>query len=172
MGGGPRDRTYPDLSPGLADQLDRVPGAEARWPSARIYLVYKPCILTLLDGTVLDRVYVQNATDYINIWGVWPDEDRGKTAVDILQVTRIASSPTRLPPLIAEAIYLHGETRMGGTEFTLAFSDGNRQDYITGNAVDWVPYPEGKGPRDVVGVTYGAIGGLEGLNYAWCLYGP
>jgi hypothetical protein len=145
----------------------------ARRPKGDVYLVYKPCVVTLLDGTVLDRVYVQNATDYVNTWGVWPDDDQGKNAVDVSRVAHIASSLTRLPPRIAEAIYLRGETCKAGCGFTLVFSDSIRQECLASGAVDWVPYPPGKQPGDIVDVTFDYTGRnvLLGFDYAWCLYG-
>jgi hypothetical protein len=38
------------------------------------------------------------------------------------------------------------------TIFTVVFADGSRQAYGTGNAVDFIRYPEGKGENDVIDV--------------------
>jgi hypothetical protein len=41
---------------------------------------------------------------------------------------------------------------MGYTIFTVVFADGLRQACVTGNAVDFIRYPPGKSPKDVVKV--------------------
>jgi hypothetical protein len=86
----------------------------------------------------------------------------------------IEGSPTRLPARIATEIYKSGESGMRFNIFTLIFADGQRQAYSAGNAVDFVIYPPGKGPDDVLAVLL-----HEGRNdpeiiwpphYCWCLY--
>ncbi len=63
---------------------------------------------------------------------------------------------------------------MGYTIFTIVFVDGTQQACVAGNAIDFVRYPQGKGPGDVV-----AVHPHEGRNadplvqvppYCWCLY--
>jgi hypothetical protein len=62
---------------------------------------------------------------------------------------------------------------MGYTIFAVVFSDGSRQACVTGNAVDFVSYPVGKGSGDVT-----AVHPHEGRNaepvrapgWYWCLY--
>ncbi len=41
---------------------------------------------------------------------------------------------------------------MGYTVFTSVFADDSRQAYGTGNAVDFISYPVGKGQDDVLDV--------------------
>jgi len=64
---------------------------------------------------------------------------------------------------------------MGGCFFVLIFKSGHKQAYVTGNALDFLPYPAGLGPTDVVAVEphvgRHAPSQLSGLNYHWCLYG-
>ena len=62
----------------------------------------------------------------------------------------LAESPRRLPAQFANKLYKSGESGMGYTIFTVIFADGSRQAYGTGNAVDFISYPEGKGQMDVV----------------------
>ena len=62
---------------------------------------------------------------------------------------------------------------MGYTVFTVVFKDGTRQAYITGNAVDFVRYPEGKGTEDVARVLPHEGRNAEPIRapeYYWCLY--
>jgi hypothetical protein len=84
--------------------------------------------------------------------GVYPEDDRGKRHIRIEDVLKVEESPTRLPAHFAKEIYKHGESGMGYTIFTVLFSDGSRQACVTGGAVDFVRYPEGKGPEDVIEV--------------------
>lgn len=61
-------------------------------------LAYRPCGVRLVDGHVQDRVYVQEARPWAEIWGVWPDEDSTKDEISIQHVVQISSSPERLSP--------------------------------------------------------------------------
>jgi hypothetical protein len=153
----------------LAQQLALVA------PSGDGRIAYHPCAVELRDGSVHERVYVQDAQSYILVWGVWPEDDPGKRSVDISQVVGIRESPDRLPPSIARAIYEAGESGMGYTVFTLIFRDGLTQAYISGNAVDFVSYPPGKSSRDVESVAphEGRDNHplTDSIGYAWCLHG-
>ena len=160
---------YGPLSSSLRRMLDLV--APSGSPED---ILYHPCLVTLKDGRVIDRVYVQEAQTYIRSWGVWPEQGSGKWSLPIEAVAMTESSPTRLPARIATEIYKSGESGMGFNIFTLIFADGQRQAYSFGNAVDFVIYPRGKGPNDVVAVLP-----HEGRNepeiigpphYHWCLY--
>lgn len=143
-------------------------------PSGPDDILYRPCLVTLKDGRVFDRVYVQEAQTYIRTWGVWPEEDPGKWFLPIEDVQMIESGPTRLPARFASEIYDSGEWGMGFCIFTLMFTDGERQAYGSGNAVDFVIYPPGKGPDDVAAVIpHEGRSDPEILrppHYYWCLY--
>ncbi len=142
-------------------------------PSGDANLKYYPCRVTLIDGRVLDTVYIEPEMPYLRVWGVYPENDRGKRSVRIEDVLKVEDSPTRLPAQFANEIYERGESGMGYTIFTVLFSDGQRQACVTGNAVDFIRYPDGKGPKDVIGVLP-----HEGRNaqpigapdWYWCLY--
>ena len=86
----------------------------------------------------------------------------------------IEESACRLPAAFANLLYLRGETRMDHTVFTVLFSNGIRQAYRRGNAVDFVRYPAGMNPADVVQVLphHGPGDGsaLGAPPYHWCLY--
>ena len=67
---------------------------------------------------------------------------------------------------------------MGYSLFTVIFKSDNSssqssQAYITGGAVDFIDYPEGKGPKDVFRVLL-HVGResnyIDGPKYYWCLY--
>ena len=80
-------------------------------------LAYWPCRVRLADGSTSNRVYVQEARPWVDVWGVWPDEDSGKDEIRIDDAVQISSSPVRLPPHLATKMYHAGETRMGGCRF-------------------------------------------------------
>jgi hypothetical protein len=144
-------------------------------PSASHGLEYRPCSVTLADGTVLDRVYVVTAKEYYRVWGVWPEDDEGKQAVDIGEVAEIAESPERLPFRLANEVYEAKESGMGYHVFTVEWRDEFKQPYITGSAVDFLPVPEGRSLRDAMIVLPHEgrhdPATLKGLDYHWCLYG-
>jgi hypothetical protein len=142
-------------------------------PSGGNELWYFPCRVTLRSGKVLDTVYIEPEMPYLRYWGVYPEDDRGKRSVKIDDVVKVEDSPTRLPARFANQIYDHGESGMGYTIFTVVFSDGEQQACSTGNAVDFICYPNEKSPKDVAAVIP-----HEGRNtqtvgapdWYWCLY--
>lgn len=156
---------YQSLSHDLARQLSTVPVSGG---------IYYPCSVVLSDGTVKDRVYLVEAGPWFRYWGVWPEDDRGKQSVDFKMVTSIKDSPSRLPARFANELYNAGESGMGYTIFTVRFRDGSSIAVGTGNAVDFIDYPEGQSPETVVGVLP-HIGRNDphlrsGPKYWWCLY--
>lgn len=135
-------------------------------------LKYYPCRVTLKDGAVYDTVYIEPEVPYLRYWGVYPEDDKGKRSIRIEDVVKVEDSPTRLPARFANEIYAEGESRMGTHIFTVVFSDGSRQAFGTGGAVDFIRYPKGKGPGDVVAVLPHE-GGAELMRtpeWYWCLY--
>jgi hypothetical protein len=143
-------------------------------PSRDGAIEYRPCVVTLRDGSVHPCVYLLEAQPYISAWGIWPDDDPGKTSVKVRDVISLAESPHRLPQRFANEIYRHRESGMGYTIFTLRFRDMTEQAYVGGNAIDFVPMPLGKATSDIVAVLphHGRDAGkLELLPYSWCLFG-
>ena len=104
---------------------------------------YYPCSVTLDDRRVLERVYVMEYETYIKVWGVDPEDDRGKESVAIAQIIEIRENPWRLPIALANELYGAGESGMGYLLFTVEFSNGFVQPYVTGNAVDFIVPPPG-----------------------------
>lgn len=157
--------------PALPDHVREALGGIV--PSGDDELWYFPCRVTLKDGRILDTVYIEPEMPYLQWWGVYPEDDRGKRSVKIEDVVKVEDSPTRLPARFANQIYDHGESGMGYTIFTVVFTDGERQACGTGNAVDFIRYPNGKRPNDVAAVLP-----HEGRNaqpvgapdWYWCLY--
>jgi hypothetical protein len=141
-------------------------------------VTYYPCIVTLNDGTLLDRVCLVPQASWIKLWGIYPGQDHGKSEVQLSDISSIADSPSRLPARFANELYAAGESGMGYAVFTVVFSgpipgSGSRQAYVSGNAVDFIDYPEGKGPGDVVSVLphVGRDSNCtNGPKYYWCLY--
>ena len=135
--------------------------------------LYFPCLVTPIDGPILDRVYLAEASEWYLRWGVWPDEDPGKRSVSIEEVASIAVSPSRLPAWAADQIYSEGESGMGYTIFTVRFDDGSSQAYSAGNAVDFIQYPAGQSAATVAEV-YPHLGPRDAAcpppDYYWCLY--
>ena len=125
------------------------------------------------DGTVVGCVYVVPEGPYIKKWGVYPQQDRGKSYISLSDVDALAESPRRLPARFANQLYRSGESGMGYTIFTVVFADGFRQAYVTGGAVDFIRYPEGKGQSDVIDVVPGEGRSAEPVScpeYYWCLF--
>lgn len=143
-----------------------------------VQLAYYPCLVTTKDGTSLDRVYLVSEIPWITLWGVYPNQDHGKYEVLVSDVVSVVESPSRLPATVATELYKAGESGMGYTVFTVVFKRTipllrQRRVYVTGNAVDFIDYPNGKGPNDVVEVLP-HVGRnpryKQGPNYYWCLY--
>jgi hypothetical protein len=158
---------YGSLSAELQRQLAAIP------PSVDGGLNYYPCQVTLSDGTQLDRVYLVEYAPYLRTWGVTPEQDRAKRSVAIEQVTAVAESPSRLPREFANELYRAGESGMGYCVFRVKFRDGRVERYVTGNAVDFISYPVGYGPEDVVAVEAHALpweGAKQGAPYHWCIF--
>ena len=113
-------------------------------PSIDGSLKYYPCAARLANGDSLSCVYVVWDEAYIKVWGIYPEQDPAKSWVRIEDVREVVDSPRRLPAKFARELYQQGESGMGNTIFTVVFSDGSRQAYVAGNAVDFIRYPEGK----------------------------
>lgn len=164
----PGRKVYPALSAMQREQLSLVGPCPADEPSCF------PCAVVLTDGSSHERVYIQDAQSYVASWGVWPEDDQGKRAIDITHVVLIRESRDRLPQRFARVLYYAGESGMGYSVFTLRFKDGTSQAYIGGNAVDFVEYPPGKSTADIASIVP-----HEGRDqnprqlpaYVWCLHG-
>jgi hypothetical protein len=157
----------PKLPDKLRDDLSAIT------PSRDGDLTYWPCAARMKDETVLICVYLVPEGPYIKHWGVYPQQDRGKSYISLLDVDALAESPRRLPAQFANKLYMSGESGMGYTIFTVIFADGSRQAYGTGNAVDFIRYPEGKGLSDVVDVLPHEGRNAEPVSspeYYWCLF--
>jgi hypothetical protein len=155
------------LSDKLRQDLDSIP------PSHAGDLNYWPCTARLKDGTELACVYVVADGPYIKHWGGYPEQDRHKRYICVSDVEALAESPHRLPAQFANKLYVRGESGMGYTIFTVVFSDGSRQACRTGNAVDFIRYPKGEGPRDVSDVLPHEgrkADPVPAPDYYWCLF--
>jgi hypothetical protein len=158
-------RSYPELPSELRAQLRNVPVSGG---------FYHPCDVTLRDGRTVERVYVVPAERYITEWGVWPEEDQAKSQIDLSDVAGLLDSRSRLPTKFANELYHAGESGMGYTIFTVKFKDGSSLATYTGNAVDFIRYPEGQTPETVRKVIP-HLGRDDpslsaGPDYHWCLY--
>ena len=157
--------------PKLPDKLRE--DLSAITPSRDGDLTYWPCAARMKDGTVLVCVYVVPEGPYIKHWGVYPQQDRGKSHISVADVDALSESPRRLPATFANKLYESGESGMGYTIFTVVFADGSRQAYGAGNAVDFIRYPEEKGQSDVVDVLLHKERNAEPVSspeYYWCLF--
>ena len=160
---------YPKLPPELRDALFAIP------PSRDGAMAYRPCDVTTADGRTIARVYIVAEQPYIERWGVWPEDDGGKSSVAIEKIREIRESPSRLPPEFANRLYAAGESGMGYHLFTVVFDDGDRRTFASGNAVDFITYPAGKGPQNVSAVLPDSDGRdpppiYRTPDYHWCLY--
>jgi hypothetical protein len=159
---------YSPLLPHIREALKRIE------PSRDGELVYYPCRAVLKSGEASDTVYIVPENPYVKRWGVYPENDPGKRWIRMEDIAEVQESPIRLPAQFANEIYRKGESRMGYTIFTIVFADGVRQACATGNAVDFIRYPVGKGPKDVVAVIPHECRRGDSLvnspEWYWCLY--
>jgi len=130
----------------LREALERI---EPSRDGDRLYL---PCEVTLRDGRVLSNVYIVPEGPYVQFFDAYSEQDRAKKWVKVEEIAAVRESPNRLPARFANELYRSGESGMGYTIFTVVFADGSRQAFGTGNAVDFIHYPEGAGPLDVAKV--------------------
>ena len=137
-------------------------------------LTYYPCSTTLTNGDVLDMVYFMPERPAMKLWEGYLQADGAKRLIRVEDVAEIRDSPARLPARFANELYQHGESGMGYTIFTVVFSDGARQACVTGNGVDFIQYPPGKGPLDVTDVIPHEGKRDDSLVKAppsyWCIY--
>jgi hypothetical protein len=143
-------------------------------PSENYGLRYYPCRVRMNDGRQVDRVYVVDQESYLRVWGVFPEDDKGKSTIHVEDVIDLEESPSRLPAELANKLYEAGESGMGCTIFTVVFRDGSRQPFAAGNAVDFISFPEGKTGADIQGVIPHAGRSASNLKkapaYSWCIY--
>jgi hypothetical protein len=109
------------------------------------------------------------------VWGVWPEDDRGKSSISIDDVVAISESPSRIAPDLATRLLEAGESGMGYARFTLVLRDGRRLTAVTGGAVDFPGLPAGTVATDVVDVIPHQHEGdtatpMADPPYWWCLY--
>jgi hypothetical protein len=155
------------MPPALLEKLKRVT------PSRDRDMLYYPCRVVTRDGRVFDRVYVQSREPYLTHWGVLPFDDRHKGWIAISEIVDLEESHQRLPPHLAEKVYQKGESGMGVTKFRVDFRDGTSSAVMSGNAVDFIPLPEGLTGADVVQVHPGIGRGehtVLGARYYWSIY--
>lgn len=151
----------------LFEKLNRVT------PSRNGDMAYYPCRITMRDGRVFDRVYVQSREPYLTHWGKLPFDDQHKGWIAISEIVDIEESPLRIPPALAEEIYRKGGTSVGVHMFRVTFRQGMNRVVMTGKAVDFVPLPEGVTGADVVWAQ--PVTGYDesselGPRYHWSIY--
>lgn len=162
--------TYSPLLPHVGEALKTIE------PSRDGEIVYYPCRAVLKSGQVFDAVYIVAEKLYVKYGRLYPENVPGKRWIRMEDIAEVQESPTRLPAMFANEIYKNGESRMGYTNFTVVFADGARHawDSANGNAVDFIRYPIGKGPKDVVAVIPHEfrIGDplMRSPEWYWCLY--
>lgn len=160
--------TCPPLLPHVREALKTIE------PSRDGEIVYYPCRAVLKSGEACDTVYIVSEEPCVKHWGVYPENDPGKRWIRMEDIAEVRESPIRLPAQFANQIYTRGESRMGYTVFTVVFADGARQACDSGNAVDFIRYPVGKAPKDVVAVIPHEARRDDPLvrspEWYWCLY--
>src|SRR5688500_721775 len=114
---------YPPISRSLHEKLMAIV------PSRDGEMEYRPCTVTLRDGTRLPRVYVVPVLPYMRFWGVPPEHDSGKHWIRVSDVVDLTESPFRLPAQLASHIYEGGESGMRYCLFTVVFRDETSQTY-------------------------------------------
>ena len=84
----PGQRTYPPLPDHLRKQWEAIPPSGSQ-------IQYRPCSATLNTGAVFPCVYVLEAQKYIDVWGVWPEDDPCKDHIRVDEVASLSESPYR-----------------------------------------------------------------------------
>lgn len=138
-------------------------------PSHDGTMSYYPCRVQLRRGHWLPHVYVVAAADFQRTWGI----GIGRRYVAMSEVVDLEEDPDRLPPQYANALYKAGESGMGFSLFRVVFRNGHEAGYVTGNAVDFLPYPPGLGAADILAVhphQGRSATAVQGLEYSWCLF--
>jgi hypothetical protein len=126
------------------------------------------------DGSINSYVYVADSVSYFPQWGVDPEDDPGKSSVSIADISRIKESPYRLPPAIASEVLHHpgGMEKSGG--FFLGLGGDRYLHCSTGDAVDFLDWPEGITPAQVTGLLDGPGSGerleVSGAKFWWALF--
>jgi hypothetical protein len=167
------ERRYPVLTASQRSQLDAI--QPSILPSlGSLSISYFPCRVKLRDATWSDHVFIAESSEYIRVWGVWPDQDKAKRGVKIEDVLEIQESPSRLPRHFAQMLYDAGESGMGYLLFALRYNDLTMTYHVAGGAVDFVTLPEGKAVKDIKTVLPHEGRNQKNLlptpEYAWCLY--
>jgi hypothetical protein len=142
-------------------------------PSIDGIIEYRPCQVTLKNGATFDNVYVQEEQSYLKMWGVFPNADPGKRYLLIEEVLKIRESPNRLRPELANKLYQAGESGMGYLFYKLVFNNWQAIDVCTGNAVDFVPLPEGLSSENIMEVLPHQASREDFVTaplYYWCLF--
>lgn len=139
--------SYPELSDPLREQLARVPSAYA--PDSR--REFRPCSAHLKDGSVIPRLYPVQAAE-LSYVQEWPSKETDPSLVLANEIEYLEDSPYRTPSGYARLLYQAGESGMGWTVFTVVFKNGYRQVYVTGQRYDFLEYPKGLGPGDIVDI--------------------
>ncbi len=141
-------------------------------PSRDWNLNYRPASVTLVNGEVIDNVYIVEKERYLPVWGMMPSKDKAKNEVLIEDIISIAESPNRIPAQLANKLYQAGESGMGYCVFKVKYDNGTTTDILTGNAIDFIPMPDGLTNKNVVDVLPHKGSRKEhknGLPYFWCL---
>ena len=149
-------------------------GLDAVKPSCLGPLRYYPCLVRFKDGTELDRVFFGTKILSSENWG----SGKSRELINVEDVASLKESPSRIPPEFANKLYEAGESGMGYRVFTVVFKKRFgifpcRRDFVA-NAVDFIEYPLGRGPADIIGVI--PHRGRRGKRfrqvpkYRWCLY--
>lgn len=136
-------------------------------------LQYRPCQVKLNNGETINNVYIVEERSYMKAWGVMPNDDSGKKYVLIENVVEINDSPNRLLPDFANKIYKAGESGMGYYLFKIVFENGQKLDVASGNAVDFVPLPDGQTSKTIIDVLPHEGSRekfIKSPEYYWCLY--
>jgi hypothetical protein len=156
-----------NITPSLLAQLLTVR------PSVSDGLEYRPCLLRMLDGTEVDKVYVVEVDSFERHWG-----DEPRPLVPLQEVSSILESPSRIDPSLANKLYAGGESGMGYYAFQVLLMDGRLIDCLTGGAVDFLDLPSGVNPTMVKDVfpnsgiaKINVAGRISNSDYAWCLFG-
>lgn len=138
------------------------------------FLPYLPAEVLLDDNTSIDRVIFYGYNALHREFG----NQRQEPLIALERVRDVKPSRSQLAPRFVQMVVPHSEV-WGIYCFTLIMDDSKEVYYETGEPVDFLSFPPGYGPTNVVGVRTGRVEFVtfsqarsiwHGSEFSWCLY--